>query len=111
MGAGGRNFYNDAFSRLGYGDEVARVAELWQAVARRGPRCGADRPRTVDESRWYADGNRGRVDRYRAVGITTLLTKLEGDYSSSWRRWSDCSPSPTDNGVCLFDPNPTADCY
>ena len=22
MGAGGRNFYNDAFTRLGYGDEV-----------------------------------------------------------------------------------------
>ena len=32
MGAGGRNFYNDAFTRLGYGDEVEKVAA---AVARR----------------------------------------------------------------------------
>ena len=31
MGVGGQNFYNDAFTRLGYGDEVATVAELWQA--------------------------------------------------------------------------------
>src|SRR5689334_12291838 len=30
MGAKGRNFYNDAFTRLGYGHEIARVAELWQ---------------------------------------------------------------------------------
>src|SRR4051812_8854640 len=30
MGAGGRNFYNDAFTRLGYGDDVSRVAALWQ---------------------------------------------------------------------------------
>ncbi|HMJ75611.1 MAG TPA: LLM class flavin-dependent oxidoreductase, partial [Iamia sp.] len=31
MGSGGRNFYNDAFGRLGYTDEVARVQELWRA--------------------------------------------------------------------------------
>jgi hypothetical protein len=31
MGVGGSNFYNAAFSRLGYGDEVAEVAALWQA--------------------------------------------------------------------------------
>ena len=31
MGVGGRNFYNDAFTRLGYGAEVNAVAELWQA--------------------------------------------------------------------------------
>ena len=30
MGSGGRNFYNDAFTRLGYGEQVAAVAELWQ---------------------------------------------------------------------------------
>ncbi len=30
MGAGGRNFYNDAFTRLGYGEQVGVVAELWR---------------------------------------------------------------------------------
>ncbi|MDT5275281.1 MAG: hypothetical protein QOG95_2213, partial [Mycobacterium sp.] len=34
MGVGGQNFYNDAFTRLGYGDEVSAVAELWQAGKR-----------------------------------------------------------------------------
>ena len=34
MGAGGRNFYNDAFTRLGYGAEVSTVAALWQAGKR-----------------------------------------------------------------------------
>ncbi len=34
MGAGGRNFYNDAFTRLGYGEEVGVVAELWQSGKR-----------------------------------------------------------------------------
>src|SRR6185295_19126253 len=30
MGAGGRNFYNDAFTRLGYAEQVGVVAELWR---------------------------------------------------------------------------------
>src|ERR1700758_5096483 len=34
MGVGGRNFYNDAFTRLGYRAEVKAVAELWQAGKR-----------------------------------------------------------------------------
>ena len=33
-GSGGRNFYNDAFTRLGYGDAVTQVAGLWQAGKR-----------------------------------------------------------------------------
>src|SRR5699024_7061895 len=30
MGAAGRNFYNDAFTRLGYGAEIAHVERLWR---------------------------------------------------------------------------------
>jgi F420-dependent oxidoreductase-like protein len=82
MGAGGRNFYNDAFTRLGYGDEVGAVAELWQA----GNRDAARRAVPIDLGRltnlvgtpgWIAD----RVGTYHQVGITTLLAKLEGDYA------------------------------
>jgi len=66
----------------GYADEVATVAELWQAGKH-------------DEARSKVPLDLGRltnllgteeiiaqrIDRYRAAGITTLLAKLEGDYS------------------------------
>ncbi len=82
MGAGGRNFYNDAFTRLGYGDEVRTVAELWQA----GKRDEARRAVPLDLGRLTnlvgkPDGIAERIGKYRAAGITTLLAKLEGDYS------------------------------
>jgi len=81
MGAGGRNFYNDAFTRLGYGDEVSRVAALWQD----GRRDEARQAVPMDLGRLTnlvgtEDGIAERVRKYRAAGITTLLAKLEGDY-------------------------------
>ena len=30
MGSGRTNFYNEAFARLGFADEVAEVERLWQ---------------------------------------------------------------------------------
>jgi F420-dependent oxidoreductase-like protein len=82
MGVGGRNFYNDAFTRLGYGDEVVRVAELWQS----GKREEAREAVPLDLGRLTnlvgtQDGIAERVSKYRAAGINTLLTKLEGDYA------------------------------
>ena len=62
MGARGRNFYNDAFSRLGFADEIARVEQLWQSGHRRrrpmpspstwaaSPTCSAPRPRSPSDS-------------------------------------------------------------
>jgi hypothetical protein len=81
MGAGGRNFYNDAFSRLGYGDDVARVSELWQSGRRDEARAAVpiDLGRLTNLVGTQA-GIAERLEKYRAVGITTLLTKLEGDY-------------------------------
>ena len=81
MGAGGRNFYNDAFTRLGYGAEVNIVAELWQA----GKRDEARQAVPIDLGRLTnligtTAGIADRVRRYRAAGMTTLLAKLEGDY-------------------------------
>jgi alkanesulfonate monooxygenase SsuD/methylene tetrahydromethanopterin reductase-like flavin-dependent oxidoreductase (luciferase family) len=80
MGVGGQNFYNDAFTRLGYGTEVAKVAELWQA----GKRDEARRNVPLDLGRLTnllgtEDVIAERIDRYRAAGITTLLAKLDGD--------------------------------
>ncbi len=81
MGAGGRNFYNDAFTRLGYGTQVAAVAELWQSGKRDEARAAVPidlgrltnlvgTPQSIAE----------RVRAYHGVGITTLLAKLDGDY-------------------------------
>ncbi len=80
-GANGRNFYNDAFTRLGYGDDVRRVAELWQT----GKRDEARRAVPIDLGRLTnlvgtPSEIIARVRKYRAAGITTLLAKLEGEY-------------------------------
>ena len=79
-GSGGQNFYNDAFTRLGYGTEVNTVAELWRA----GKQDEARRSVPLDLGRLTnllgtSDTIAERVSRYHAAGITTLLAKLEGD--------------------------------
>jgi F420-dependent oxidoreductase-like protein len=83
MGVAGRNFYNDAFTRLGYGREVAEVAELWQS----GHRAEAQAAVPLDLGRLTnLVGTEAaiaeRISRYRAAGITTLLAKLDGDYDT-----------------------------
>jgi F420-dependent oxidoreductase-like protein len=79
MGAGGTNFYGDAFTRLGYGDGVRRVTELWQAGRREEARAAVplDLGRLtnlIGTDEQVAE----RVHEYRESGITTLLTKLDG---------------------------------
>jgi F420-dependent oxidoreductase-like protein len=82
MGTGGRNFYSDAFTRLGYGEQVAAVAELWQSGRRDEARAAVP----IDLGRLTnlvgtADSITERVRKYQAAGITTLLAKLDGDYA------------------------------
>ena len=79
----GRNFYSDAFTRLGYGDGVRTVTELWKA----GRRDEARQAVPIDLGRLTNllgtdDAIADRVDRYRAAGITTLLAKLDGDHGA-----------------------------
>ncbi|MBV9354704.1 MAG: LLM class flavin-dependent oxidoreductase, partial [Chloroflexi bacterium] len=84
MGAGGssgQNFYNDAFTRLGYGAEVETVRTLWQAGSHDDARSAVP----LDLGRLTnllgtPEAIAERVRRYRAVGVTTLLAKLEGGY-------------------------------
>jgi F420-dependent oxidoreductase-like protein len=83
MGGGGRNFYNDAFARLGYGAEIDVVAKLWQT----GKHDDARRAVPIDLGRLTnllgtPEAIEERVRRYREAGITTLLAKLEGDYDN-----------------------------
>ena len=81
MGVGRQNFYNQAFSRLGYGDQVAAVAELWQAGKHDEARSNVP----LDLGRLTNllgtdDVIAERVARYQAAGISTLLAKQEGSY-------------------------------
>ncbi|MFB8008412.1 LLM class flavin-dependent oxidoreductase [Nocardia sp. NPDC056000] len=78
MGANGRNFYNEAFTRLGFGPAVERVAQLWQS----GDRDAARRTVPLELGSHTnlvgtADDIAERVKRYRAAGISTLLAKME----------------------------------
>jgi len=81
MGAGGRNFYNDAFTRLGYGAEITTVAQLWQA----GKRDEARQAVPIDLGRLTnlvgtPEAIADRVTKYRQAGITTLLAKVDREY-------------------------------
>lgn len=81
MGTGGRNFYNDAFARLGFGDQIEEVVDLWQKGQREQARKAVpielgSLTNLVGTQANIAE----RVERYRAVGISTFLAKLEGPY-------------------------------
>lgn len=81
MGTGGRNFYNDAFSRLGFGPAVLRVAELWRS----GDREAARRAVPIELGSHTnllgtPDAVGERIGLYRGAGIDTLLAKLDGPY-------------------------------
>lgn len=83
MGAGGTNFYSDAFTRLGYGDGVRRVTELWKSGRRDEARAAVP----IDLGRLTNlvgtdDEIASRVHAYREAGITTLLAKLDADYAA-----------------------------
>ncbi|TFV56874.1 LLM class flavin-dependent oxidoreductase [Geodermatophilus sp. DF01-2] len=79
MGNRAQNFYNAAFARQGYGEDVRAVQELWLAGERQ---QAADRV-PVDLGRRTnllgpAELVRERIAAYRAAGVTTLQAKLAG---------------------------------
>jgi F420-dependent oxidoreductase-like protein len=79
MGSAGTNFYNNAFERQGYGDDVREVQRLWlagdkDAARRRVPTeigLGTNLIGTDDIVR-------ARLRLYRDAGITTLRANLHG---------------------------------
>ncbi|HEY2641394.1 MAG TPA: LLM class flavin-dependent oxidoreductase [Streptosporangiaceae bacterium] len=79
MGSPGQNFYNAAFARQGYGDDVRAVQDLWLAGKRDE---AADRVPVEFGARTNLIGTpdmiRDRLRRYRAAGISTLQAKLAG---------------------------------
>jgi F420-dependent oxidoreductase-like protein len=81
MGTGGRNFYNEAFTRLGFGDAVANVHALWSSGQRR--RAADAVPIDLGRKTNLLGTERAiaeRIELYRAAGITTLLAKVDGPH-------------------------------
>jgi alkanesulfonate monooxygenase SsuD/methylene tetrahydromethanopterin reductase-like flavin-dependent oxidoreductase (luciferase family) len=86
MGGSGRNFYNEAFTRLGYGEGVRTVESLWRAGDRDAARDAVpdDLGRLtnlVGTDQMISE----RLERYRAAGISTLLVKLDTPFDEQLR--------------------------
>jgi F420-dependent oxidoreductase-like protein len=83
MGSKDSNFYNAAFTRQGFGDDVSAVQDLWlagrrdEAAARVPVEIGL-KTNLLGTPAMVAD----RLRLYRTAGITTLQAKLDGDLQS-----------------------------
>ena len=80
MGSATTNFYNEAFARQGYGDDVHAVQQLWlagdrEAARRRVPTAIGLGTNLVGTDELIRD----RLRRYYTAGITTLRAQLQGD--------------------------------
>lgn len=80
MGSAKKNFYNDAFARQGFGDDIAEVQRLWlegdrAAAAARVPTEIGLKTNLVGTP----DLIRERLALYRDAGVTTLRVSLAGE--------------------------------
>ena len=80
IGSKDANFYNAAFARQGFGDDVAAVQALWLAgrraeAAERVPLEIGHKTNLLGPPSMVKD----RLRLYRTAGITTLQAKLDGD--------------------------------
>jgi F420-dependent oxidoreductase-like protein len=80
MGSPTRNFYNAAFARQGYGDDVAEVQRLWlagdrQAAARRVPIEIGLGTNLIGTDELVSE----RLRKYRDAGVNQLRVSVVGD--------------------------------
>ena len=83
MGSRDHNFYNDALTRQGFGDDVRAVQELWLAGQR--DAAAARVPAEIGRATnllGTPDMVAERLRLYRDAGITTLQAKLGGDHAA-----------------------------
>ena len=84
MGSPTRNFYNDAFARQGYGDDVAEVQRLWlagdrEAAARRVPIEIGLGTNLIGTDDLIVE----RLRRYRDAGVNQLRVSVVGDTNTA----------------------------
>ena len=80
MGSGSANFYNEAFARQGFGEEVRAVQQLWRdgrrdEAARLVPRALGAKTNLLGTPAMIRD----RLRWYRDAGVRTLSVKLHGE--------------------------------
>jgi F420-dependent oxidoreductase-like protein len=79
MGSASANFYNDAFARQGYGDDVREVQRLWLAGDKAAARARVPTAIGLGTNLVGTDDLvRERLRLYRDAGITTLRAGLQG---------------------------------
>jgi F420-dependent oxidoreductase-like protein len=79
MGSAGTNFYNNAFERQGYGDDIREVQMLWLAGDKEGARRRVPTAIGLGTNLIGTDDLvRDRLRLYRDTGITTLRANLHG---------------------------------
>lgn len=81
MGSSTKNFYNEAFARQGFGDDVAEVQRLWaagdrEAAAARVPIEIGSRTNLVGPPELV----RARLVEYERSGVTTLRVNVGGSF-------------------------------
>ncbi len=80
MGSASTNFYNQAFTRQGFGEAIAEVQRLWQAGDREAAgdavpvEIGLHTNLVGDD-----DAVTERLRRYRDCGVSTLRVRIEAD--------------------------------
>jgi len=80
MGSATKNFYNDAFERQGYGEDVREVQRLWLAGDKEGARARVPTAIGLGTNLVGTDDIiRERLRRYREAGVTTLRVGLQGE--------------------------------
>lgn len=79
MGSAGTNFYNNAFERQGYGDDIREVQRLWLAGDKDGARRRVPIAIGLGTNLIGTDDLvRDRLRLYRDAGISTLRANLHG---------------------------------
>lgn len=79
MGSATANFYNDAFSRIGYADAAREVRDLWLAGRRDDAVTAVPDELALRTSLFGTDDMiRGRIRAYRAAGVTDLRLEPMG---------------------------------
>lgn len=87
MGSAGTNFYNNAFERQGYGDDVREVQRLWLAGDKDGARRRVPTAIGLGTNLIGTDDLvRDRLRLYRDAGIATLRATLHADPEAGFDR-------------------------
>lgn len=90
MGSATTNFYNDAFARQGYGDDVRAVQRLWLDGDREGARRRVPIEIGLGTNLIGTDDMiRDRLRAYRDAGIDLIRAGLQGDPSGGIDRQLD----------------------